>query len=223
MRAFWTFFSLALFSAGWALGDGYYIKIRKSGSWYLSGEGMLWDSAWVLRHIRAVETESPSEWIWQVAQALRAERVFEKLRFSYTGKGDGRIYACTREPLARVVLPLRQYYVDKEGERLPFVKPLDLPVIEVQRWDSIAIREVLRFWQEKPLYTQLISRLYQDQTGVWQLHTEISSETFVLGRTPHLRTALEQFDVYLRSLQPHLGGHTCKVILLYIPNQIICQ
>lgn len=211
------------FPAGWAIGDNYYIEMRKQGHWILRGEGALWDSAWALRHIRAVEVESPSEWIWTVYQALRTEKAFEELHFSYTGQGNGKIYARTREPVARVSLPLRQYYVDAHGERLPFVLPLDLPIIEASRWDSIAISEILNFWSKNRIYHLMTARIYQDSRGVWKVYTETSSETFVLGRTEHLPTAFAQLDVYLRSLQPQIGGHACKSVLLYIPDQIVCQ
>lgn len=211
------------FPIGWALGDSYYVEMRKRGRWLLQGEGSLWDSAWALRHIQAVEVESPSEWIWAVYQALRSEKAFEVLRFSYTGRGDGRIYARTAEPIARVSLPLRPYYVNARGERLPFIRPLDLPIIEAARWDSSAINNILAFWAEKPLYHAMTSRIYQDVQGIWKLYMETSSESFILGRTEHLPTAFAQLDVYLRSLQPQIGGHTCQSVLLYIPDQIVCQ
>ncbi len=220
---FKTFLLGSGFLGSWALGDGYYMKMRKQGRWILQGEGTLWDSSWALRHIRAVEANSPSAWIWAVYKALREEEAFQSLHFSYTGRGDGRIIARTQEPVARVSLPLRQYYISAEMKRLPFIKPLDLPIIEAPRWDSTAFEIILDFWRNNPIYYQATSRIYQDSDGIWHAYLEISPETFVLGRTEHLQTGFAQMPVYLRSLQPKIGSFTCKTVLLYIPDQIVCQ
>lgn len=211
------------FSGTWALSDEYYMKMRRQGRWILHGEGTLWDSAWALRHIRAVEASSPSAWIWAVSKALREEKAFQSLHFTYTGRGDGRIVARTQEPVARVSLPLRQYYISADQQRLPFIKPLDLPIIEAPRWDSTAFGLILDFWQKNPTYYKATSRMYQGSDGIWRIYLEICSETFLLGRTEHLPIGFAQMPVYLRSLQPQIGGFTCKTVLLYIPDQIICQ
>ncbi|MCS6895990.1 MAG: hypothetical protein NZZ60_07610 [Bacteroidia bacterium] len=211
------------FFGGWIVGDGYYVKMRSSGKWILHGEGPLWDSAWVMRHIYAVRAPSPSMWIWSVSEALGEQQVFEAIKFHYTGKGDGRIYARTRTPIARVNLPIREYYLDAQGRRLPFVRPLDVSIVDAPRWDSIAFEHILELLREKPLYREMISRIYQEIDGVWHMHSEVSSETYVLGRTPHLRVGLRQLDVYLHSFRPMVGGNACKKVILYIPDQIICQ
>lgn len=211
------------FSGGWALGDEYYMKMRRQGRWILQGEGTLWDSVWAHRHIQAVEAGTPSAWIWAAYKALSEEEAFQRLYFSYTGRGDGRIVARTQEPVARVSLPLRQYYLSADVKRLPFIKPLDLPIIEAPRWDSTAFGAILDFWARNPSYHQLTSRIQQGSDGLWRAYLEISPETFVLGRTEHLQTGFAQMTVYLRSLQPQIGGFTCKTVLLYIPDQIVCQ
>ncbi|MEN3041538.1 MAG: hypothetical protein ABDH66_08390 [Bacteroidia bacterium] len=211
------------FVGGWILGDQYYTEMRRMGRWILRGEGPLWDSAWVMRHIQGVKTPSPSQWIWAISEALRKEQAFQSVHFYYTGKGEGRIYARACVPVARIKLPVRQYYIDTAGKRLPFVRPLDLPIVEALRWDSVAFAYILTFLQEKPLYRKLISRIYQEVDGTWHMHSEFGSETYVLGRTAHLPVGIYQLDVYLQSLQPKLGGHTCKRVILYIPSQIICQ
>ncbi|MCX7763798.1 MAG: hypothetical protein N2253_02760 [Bacteroidia bacterium] len=211
------------FSAGWAISDAYYLQMRRQGKWFLRGEGILWDTSWVFRHIRAVEADSPSEWMWNFYQTLREQGIFEHVRFIYTGRGDGYIYARTRRPMARVRLPLREYYIDAEGKRLPFVQPSDLPIIEAPRWDSTAFGLILGFFHENPIYQQLVSRLYQDSQGIWHAYLETSSEVFIMGKTEHLPIALKQLGIYLRLLSPYIGGHTCKTVLLHIPDQIVCQ
>ncbi|MCS7298146.1 MAG: hypothetical protein RMK19_08600 [Bacteroidia bacterium] len=224
----WSIFkvvgSLCLAGGGWVVGDWYYMTLMRSqGVWILRGEGPLWDSAWVVRHIQDTKSTRPSQRIWTIAQTLQQQQLFAYLHFSYTGKGHGCLSARTRIPVARIVLPPRQSYVDAEGNRLPFIRPLDLPLIELPKWDSTAIRLILTFLEKKPLYKQLISYLSQDSDGIWQAHLEISSESFILGRTIHLKDALEQLDIYLRVIQPFIGGHSCRSVLLHIPNQIVCQ
>ncbi|MCX8112414.1 MAG: hypothetical protein N3E49_04350 [Bacteroidia bacterium] len=223
LRVVWRGLLMVGFPVSWIWGDSYYTEMRKQGRWRIRGEGALWDSSWVLRRIQAVEVESPSEWIWAVCQTLHSERLFRSLRFSYTGKGEGRIQAQTWEPVARVRLALRQYYTDAQGHRLPFVRPLDLPLIEAPTWDSIALGTLLQHWQTYPLHHKLMSYIYKDSEGIWRAYLETSTETFTLGRTEHLAVGLRQLDIYLRYLTPIIGGHTCKVVLLHIPNQIVCQ
>lgn len=207
----------------WTLADSYYVKLRTQGEWYLVGSGPLWDSSWVVRTIESTGEGSPSAHLWQVYQALAETNLFEKVRVCYTGTGAVCLQAHTRKPIARIALPLRQYYVDAQGYRLPPIRQLDLPIIEAPRWDSTAIELFLHWWQEKPWYHAAVSRLYQRPDGLWLGYLEIASEVFHLGRTPHLPTALQQWDVYLRSIQPKEGGQTFHTVLLYIPGQIICE
>jgi hypothetical protein len=207
----------------WIGGEIYYETLRLRGGWRIEGKGALWDSAWIMQHVAAQASFPPAERVWRLQQELKDTRLFSHITIYYTGRGEGRLRAITREPAARVMLPLRQYYLSWEGERLPLVRPLPVPLISAPRWDSTAFAHFLSWWKLNPWYSQATSLLYQDPRGVWHGYLEIAPETFVLGRTPHLPTALSQWDVYLRSLQPKLGGRTCKSVLLYIPKQIVCQ
>ncbi len=215
--------SLGLAVLGWAVGDGYYSQLQQRGRWELQGEGPLWDSAWVARHLEAYQEGDAPLSTWLLYRALEETHLFAQVRFRYTGKGQGKVQALTRMPMARVVLPVRQYYLDTEGNRLPIVRPLNLPVLSALRWDSVAFAAFLAWWKAAPFYHRALSYAYQDPRGVWQAHLEVMPETFVLGRTEALPRAFAQLDVYLRLLQPKLGGFACKAVLLYIPNQIICQ
>ncbi|MCX7606068.1 MAG: hypothetical protein N2170_02220 [Bacteroidia bacterium] len=208
---------------GWGMGDGYYTALQERGKWRLRGEGILWDSAWAARHVEAVKVFSPVERLWEFWKGLQETELFHQVRVYYTGTGDVVVQAVTRTPAARVALPLRQYYVDREGHRLPMIRSLDLPIIELGRWDSVAIAFFLGWWSAKPWYHRAVSRLYQAADGIWYGYLEIASETFVLGRTPHLPTALSQWEVYLRAIQPKQGGDACRRVILHVPGQIVCE
>ncbi len=223
LRGFWTVFATLGAGLSWILGDSYYAALQLRGEWRLMGSGSLWDSSWVARSIEATEGPTPEKRLWNAYKALKETALFEKVQIYYTGTGVVCLQAHTRQPVARVALPLRQFYVDAEGHRLPLTRPLDLPIIETPRWDSTAIETFLRWWKAKPWYHQAVSRLYQRPDGLWIGYLEISSETFHLGRTPHLPTALQQWDVYLRAIQLKEGGYTFRTILLYIPGQIVCE
>ncbi|MCS7189866.1 MAG: hypothetical protein RMJ66_08385, partial [Bacteroidia bacterium] len=198
-----------------------YTQLREKGKWTLRGEGLLWDSSWIKQNIEAISTASPS--LWRTWQEIKSSGLCDKIWAFYTVKGGTHIWLRTREPIARVVLPIRQYYVDKEGNRLPVTRPLDMPVIQMHRWDSLAVGLFSSWWQKYPWYHRAVSYLQQLPDGVWQGYLEISPEQFVLGRTVHLPTALEQWEVYLRLIQPKEGGNACEKVILYIPGQIICQ
>lgn len=215
--------SLGLAVLGWAAGDAYYGHLQRTSRWELQGEGPLWDSAWVARHLQAYQEGDAPLSIWPLYRALEETHLFAHLRFRYTGKGQGKVQALTRTPMARVVLPVRQYYLDTEGNRLPVVRPLDLPILSVLRWDSVAFAAFLTWWKAAPFYHRALSSCHQDSRGVWQAHLEVMPETFVLGRSESLPRAFAQLNVYLRLIQPKLGGFVCETVLLHIPDQIICQ
>jgi len=215
--------SVGLAVLGWAGGDAYYLQLQKAGRWQLEGEGPLWDSVWLARHLEAYQQGDEPLSVWPLYQALEETRLFAGLRFWYTGQGQRKVSARTRTPMARVVLPMRQYYLDPEGHRLPIVHPLDLPILSATRWDSVAFAAFLAWWKAAPFYHRALSYSYQDPQGVWHAHLQVTPETFVLGRTESLPQAFAQLDVYLRLLQPKLGAFACKTVLLHIPNQIVCQ
>lgn len=223
LKGIWVSLVALAVGLSWVSADRYYSQLRAQGEWQLLGSGPLWDSSWIARTIESTGEASPSTRLWHVYQALSETNLFEKVRVCYTGTGRVCLEAYTRKPIARIALPLRQYYVDPQGHRLPPIRPIDLPIIEAPRWDSTAINLFLSWWQAKPWYHNAVSRLYQRPDGLWVGYLEISSEVFHLGRTPHLSTALQQWDVYLRSIQPKEGGHTFHTILLYIPGQIVCE
>ena len=214
---------IAVLGVGWKAGDDYYSLLQAQGQWYITGQGLLWDSLWVVRQIEALDGNTPQERLWHFYQDMHEMKLFRKINVYYTGKGQVYIQSILREPVARLVLPVRQYYVDKEGVRLPLVRSLDLPLIEAHKWDSTAIALFLSWWEQNPWYHRAVSRLKELPDGQWIGFLEMSPEVFWLGRVSHLGIALQQWDVYLRLLQPKLGAQYCKKVILFIPNQIICQ
>ncbi|GIV22776.1 MAG: hypothetical protein N3A68_08140 [Bacteroidia bacterium] len=214
---------IVILGAGWKAGEAYYAFLQTRNKWYITGQGLLWDSLWISRQIEAIESSTQQERLWLFCQEMHKMQLFRKINVYYTGKGEVCIEGILREPVARVALPMRQYYVDREGARLPCVRSLDLPIIEAHKWDSTAIATFLGWWEKKPWYHRAVSRLKELPDGQWIGFLEVAPEIFWLGRVPHLDIALQQWDVYLRSLQPKVGIQYCKNVILFIPNQIICQ
>lgn len=206
----------------WIAGARYYGYIMERGEWDVVGLGG------VVRHpeldqIRRSMRGSPQTWIWSVRQRLLDEIGARKVEVSFKAKGGGTVQIEMRRPMARAVLPLRHFYIDGEGYRFLPLRTLDLPLIEMPRWDSAAVFTFLRWWEAQPWYHRAVSCLRQDAAGVWHGYLEIAPEHFILGRTEDLSVALRQWEVYLKVLQPRIGAHRCSSVLLYVPGQIICQ
>lgn len=209
--------------AVWVGASWYYDTLLRQGRWVVEGVGLLWDSVWVMRHIEAHGTSGQRWDVWGVWVDFERQGLFEGMALSYGGRGCYRFWAATRDPAALIQLPGGLVYVDKAGKRLPFTRPLAMPVLEMPRWDSLAIATFLAWWQSEPLAYALTSHLCQRPDGVWQWFGQIFPETFTFGRTEDLAIAVSQWRVYLERLQPKIGAQTCKNVLLYIPGQIVCQ
>lgn len=206
----------------WLGGARYYTHIMKQGEWDIVGLGG------VVRHpelerVRQRMAGLPENWLWSVRQQLLEEIGARKIGVTFKAQGGGTIHIEMRKPIARVALPLRHFYVDGEGYRFSPLRTLDLPLLEMPRWDSTAIFTFLRWWETNSWYHRAVSCLRQDAEGIWHGYLEIAPERFVLGRTEDLAIALRQWDIYLQVLQPRIGAHRCSAVLLYVPGQIICQ
>lgn len=219
-----SLFLLGLGMAGgmWVAGARYYARIMEKGEWDIVG------LSGVVRHPELVRIRQsmqglPSSWIWPVRQQLLDEIGARKVRVSFKAQGGGTIQIEMRRPVARVVLPLRHFYIDEEGYRFLPLRTLDLPLVEMPRWDSTAVFTFLRWWKAQPWYHRAVSWLRQDAVGIWHGYLEIAPEHFVLGRTEDLPIALRQWEVYLKVLQPRIGARRYSSVLLYVPGQIVCR
>ncbi|MEN2991948.1 MAG: hypothetical protein ABDH91_00135 [Bacteroidia bacterium] len=215
--------SIVGLGVGWTAGDRFYRQLQSQAGWCLHGEGPLWDSLAIAQKFLDSSTRPPFASLWETYQKIQREGLFEKIRFSYTGKGKVCLWLSTRKPLALVSLPGRQYYMDESGHRLEAIRPLSLPIIEALRWDTLALHTFAKWWASNPWFYQAVSHLNQRTDGVWVGHLEIAPEDFILGRSEHLGIALSQWRVYLQRVQPLLGANSCKEVLLFVPGQIICR
>ncbi len=207
----------------WGGASWYYDSLLRRGEWVIVGEGALWDSAWVVRHIEAHGERGRGWDLWGLWFDFARQGLFERLALSYEGRGGYRLKARTRTPMAIIQLPGGLAYVDKAGKRLPFTRLMAIPVLEMPRWDSLAVATFLAWWYRDSLAYALTSHVYQGPDGLWQWFGQIFPETFILGRTEDLATAISQWRVYVERLQPRIGALTCKKVLLYIPGQIVCR
>jgi len=223
MRGFGTGLSLLLIGGSWVGASRYFDTRLAVGGWLVQGEGPLWDSIWTARHIEAHGDMGYGWDVWSVWVDLGYQRLFAYRALRYDGKGQHHLTLRTHIPVALVRLPGRFMYMDDGGRLLPHTRPLPLPVIEVPRWDSTGALIFLNWWREDSLVYRLTSHLYQDPRGVWFWYGQIFPEAFVLGRTEDLDRAIGHWQIYQMRLQPRLGSHTCKSVLLHIPGQIVCQ
>ncbi|MCS7162359.1 MAG: hypothetical protein NZ958_03405 [Bacteroidia bacterium] len=217
------FLSLAGLGAGWTAGNRFYQQLQSRAGWCLHGEGPLWDSLALARKFLNGSPAPSLASLWEIYQKIQHARLFEKIKFYYTGNGGVCVCLKTRSPLALVSLPGRQYYVDASGQALEVIRPLPLPIIEALRWDTLALHTFAEWWASNPWFYQATSHLNQRTDGVWVGHLEIAPEDFILGRSEHLGIALSQWRVYLQRVQPLLGANSCKEVLLFVPGQIICR
>ncbi|MCS6790411.1 MAG: hypothetical protein NZ580_05480 [Bacteroidia bacterium] len=206
----------------WLGGASYHAYIMERGEWDIVGLGG------VVRHpeleqIRRRMTGSLESWLWAVRQQLLNEIGARKVEVTFKAQGGGTIQIEMRKPVARAVLPLRHFYIDGEGYRFLPLRNLDLPLVEMPRWDSVAVFTFLRWWETQPWYHRAVSCLRQDAEGIWHGYLEVAPERFVLGRTEDLPVALRHWETYLKVLQPRIGAQRCSAVLLYVPGQIICQ
>ena len=205
--------------SNWYVGE----RLRREGRWVVEGWGPLWDSAWVARHIEA-HGEAGRGWdVWSLWVDLWEQQLFEKQALWVGADFTYRLRLQTRIPVAALRLPGRLLYVDSQGRLLPYTRALDLPILEMPRWDSLAVAFFLEWWQTDTLFYRLTSHISQDSRHVWYGYGQIFPEQFVLGRTEDLPQARRQWYYYHSLVRPRLGSNTCKSVLLHVPNQIICQ
>ncbi len=205
--------------ANWYFGE----RLRKEGRWVVWGAGPLWDSTWTARHIEA-HGEAGRGWnLWALWVDLWEQQLFERQEVWLGARLTYHLEVLTRTPVAALRLPGRLVYIDREARLLPHTRPLNLPILEMPRWDSRAARFFLTWWQEDTLFYRLSSHLYQDGRGVWYAYAQVFPETFILGRTEDLPQARRQWYYYSTLVRPRFGASTCKFVLLYVPDQIICQ
>lgn len=210
--------------ATWA-GSNWYFgeRLRKEGRWVVWGMGPLWDSIWTARHIEAHGDAGRGWNLWSLWVDLREQQLFAQqelwigARFTYCLKVE------TRIPQAALRLPGRLQYIDRDLRLLPCTRHLNLPILEMPRWDSSAALFFLNWWREDTLFYQLNSHIYQDNRGVWYAYGQVFPETFILGRTEDLPQARRQWYYYSALVRSRFGANTCKFVLLYVPDQIICQ
>jgi len=208
----------------WGGANWYYEeRLRAAGKWVIEGAGPLWDSLWTARHIEA-HGEAGRGWdLWSLWVDLREQQVFMQQELWIGANWTYHLRVHTRVPAAALRLPGRLAYVDWEARILPLTRPLALPILEMPRWDSSAVRFFLSWWREDTLFHRLSSHLIQDGRGVWYGYGQIFPERFVLGRTEDLPWARRQWYLYHTLVRPRIGANTCKSVLLHIPNQIVCQ
>ncbi len=210
--------------ATWTGANWYFTKrLRSEGQWRVWGSGPLWDSAWTARHIEA-HGEVGRGWdLWSLWVDLKEQQLFDQQQLWIGARLNYHLSVHTRVPVAAIRLPGRLLYMDRETRLLPYTRYLNLPVLEMPRWDSSAASFFLTWWQEDTLFYRLSSHLYQDNRGVWHAYAQIFPETFIFGRTDDLSQARLQWYHYNTLVRPYLGANTCKIVLLHIPNQIVCQ
>ena len=162
-----------------------------------------------------------------VEKAAARSPYLEKCEASTSISGAVVLYAVQRRPIVRIMIGASEYYLDKEGHRMPVSKRGDCNVIVAGGNipdKGKGLEEVVtlaRFLDEHEQYTPLFDQIYRNEKGDLYLTPKLGSHVVLVGPAENLEEKFRNLMVFYTQGLPLAGWDTYSQVNLKYRGQVV--
>ena len=144
-----------------------------------------------------------------------------------------------RDPLCRVVdANFNQYYIDVEGNKIPYSKnysarvPVvtgNIPVLAgntIWKKENIAFQSIFgisKSLHEDPFTKSLVEQIYIDDQGQFSLVPKVGNEKIVIGKLNNLKDKLSRLKFFYQEGLRYEGWNVYQTIDFKNDDQVVCK
>ena len=163
-----------------------------------------------------------------IENKLKENRLIKRVECYKTVDGAVRIKVYQRMPILRIFSTKGNYYVDKEGEKMPVpggnfavYVPVASGFIE-DEYATTDLYEFALFLQQDKFWNSQVKQIYVTPNGDIELTPAVGNHQIILGKIDNYKEKLEKLRLFYDKGLSKVGWNKYSVINLKFKNQVVC-